>query len=59
MLTGGYKSELEANVANVARYDISGFVKNLDDLNSARNWHGCTQYTNDQGSKVTDKIHDK
>ena len=36
----------------VSRYNINGWVEDLDDLNDARVWHGCTQFTNSDGDKV-------
>lgn len=49
LLTGGRVMETEKKVA---RYDINGWVEDLDDLNTERYAHGCTRYTNSAGDKV-------
>ena len=46
LLTGGYKS------GTVSRYNINGWVEDLDDLITARYGHGCSQFTNRDGYKV-------
>ena len=44
--TGGY------GVSTVSRYNINGWVEDLDDLITGRNGHGCTQYKNHLGDRV-------
>ena len=51
LLTGGYDFESGA-VSRVSRYDINGWLEDLDDLNTERRLHGCTQFTNNEGDKV-------
>ena len=47
LLTGGiYSREI------VSRYNINGWLEDLDNLNTGRYSHGCTQYTNNDGVKV-------
>ena len=46
LLTGGSSKEI------VSRYSINGWLEDLDNLNTGRNSHGCTQYTNNDGVKV-------
>ena len=50
LLTGGY-----GPVSTVSRYDINGWVKDLNNLNNARKGHGCTRFTNNQGTNVRHK----
>ena len=47
LLTGGYNSG-----ETVSRYNINGWLEDLDNLNTGRDSHGCTQYTNNDGVKV-------
>ena len=47
MLTGGVGSE-----STVSRYNINGWVEDLDDLITGRRSHGGTQYTDTLGSRV-------
>ena len=42
MLTGGYDDGKV--VGTVSRYDINGFIEDLQPLNNPRYDHGCTQY---------------
>ena len=35
-----------------SRYDIHGWQEDLDPMNEARYFHGCSQFTNNQGEKV-------
>jgi len=39
LLVGGFQHE-----SSVSRYNIDGWLENLDDLNTGRFNHGCTQY---------------
>ena len=39
LLVGGFQQE-----NRVSRYNIDGWLENLDDLNTGRFNHGCTQY---------------
>ena len=47
VLTGGVGSE-----STVSRYNINGWVEDLDDLITGRRYHGCTQYSNTLGDRV-------
>ena len=47
LLTGGAGSE-----STVSRYNINGWVEDLDDLITGRYQHGCTQYKNNLGDRV-------
>ena len=47
VLTGGAGSE-----STVSRYNINGWVEDLDDLITGRFSHGCTQYENTLGARV-------
>ena len=47
VLTGGYDSG--SVVSTVSRYNINGWVEDLDDLITGRRYHGCTQYTHGAG----------
>ena len=47
LLTGGTYS-----METVSRYNINGWLEDLDNLNTGRRLHGCTQYTNNDGVKV-------
>ena len=47
LLTGGTYS-----METVSRYDINGWLEDLDNLNTGRFDHGCTKYTNNDGVKV-------
>lgn len=49
VLTGGYDS---GAVSTVSRYNINGWVEDLDDLITGRYQHGCTQYKNHLGDRV-------
>ena len=51
LLTGGGGSAL-GSVSTVSRYDINGWVEDLNNLNTARRLHGCTRYLNKQGLQV-------
>ena len=50
LVTGGYDSG--AAVSTVSRYNINGWVEDLDDLITGRYGHGCTQYSNTLGDRV-------
>lgn len=51
MLTGGYDGGKV--VGTVSRYDINGFIEDLQPLNNPRYDHGCTQYLDSNiGSKI-------
>ena len=50
VLTGGYDSG--GAVSTVSRYNINGWVEDLDDLITGRTHHGCTQYSNTLGDRV-------
>ena len=47
LLTGGLYSK-----ETVSRYNINGWLEDLDNLNTGRRLHGCTMYTNNDGVKV-------
>ena len=47
LLTGGGGS-----METVSRYNINGWLEDLDNLNTGRRVHGCTMYTNNDGVKV-------
>ena len=47
LLTGG-----GFPVSTVSRYNINGWVEDLDDLITGRYSHGCTQYKNNLGDRV-------
>ena len=36
----------------MSRYNINGWMEDLDELNTGRYSHGCTQFTNNDGDKV-------
>ena len=48
LLTGGSYSE-----EVVSRYNIDGWVEDLDNLNTGRYSHGCAKYTNNDGERVS------
>ena len=50
LLTGGLR--YPTAVSTVSRYDINGWVEDLNNLNTARGLHGCTRYINKQGLQV-------
>ena len=50
LLTGGSYSGTRKKVSS--RYNINGWMEDLDDLNTGRWSHGCTQFTNNDGDKV-------
>ena len=52
LLTGGYGAMNDGTVSTVSRYDLNGWVEDLDDLNTKRFGHGCTQYLNTDRAKV-------
>ena len=47
LLTGGGGA-----VSTVPRYNINGWVEDLDDLITGRSGHGCSQYENTLGARV-------
>jgi len=47
LLVGGFQQE-----NRVSRYNIDGWLENLDDLNTGRFNHGCTQYQDEDGAMV-------
>merc|ERR1712107_363108 len=47
LLTGGVGS-----VSTVSRYNINGWVEDLDDLITGRTHHGCLQYSNTLGDRI-------
>ena len=47
LLTGG-----ASNPYVSTRYNITGWVKDLNSLNTGRTRHGCSRYTNKEGVKV-------
>lgn len=47
LLTGGLHGK-----SGVTRYDINGWIEDLERLNDERWYHGCTQYTANDGQKV-------
>ena len=49
LVTGGYDS---GPISTVSRYNINGWVEDLDNLLIARWSHGCSQFTNNDGDKV-------
>ena len=49
ILTGGYGRKPESTVS---RYNMNGWVEDLDDLITARYGHMCSQFTNKDGYKV-------
>ena len=49
VLTGGWNA---GAVSTVSRYNINGWVEDLDDLITGRSGHGCTQYSNTLGDRV-------
>ena len=49
LLTGGIGMETEKKVA---RYDINGWIEDLDPLLHPRWYHSCFSYVNDQGERV-------
>ena len=51
LLTGGEDFVTETS-SRVSRYDINGWLEDLDDLNTGRSQHGCARYTNNNGDKV-------
>ena len=48
LLIGGWYPSWET----VSRYDINGWLEDLDNLNTGRLGHGCTQYTKNDGVMV-------
>ena len=52
LLTGGYEFGSSAGVSTVSRYNINGWVEDLNNLNTGRYGHGCSQFTNKHGYKV-------
>ena len=50
LLTGG--AVRGSTVSTVSRYNINGWVEDLDNLNTGRYGHGCSQFTNKDGYKV-------
>ena len=54
LLTGGvYNSIGRPMGKTVSRYNINGWMEDLDDLNTERaSMHGCTRFTNNDGEKV-------
>ena len=48
LLTGGGAG----SESTVSRYNINGWVEDLDDLITGRYGHGCTQYSNTRGARV-------
>lgn len=50
IITGGWYGDY---LSFVTRYNIDGFVEELPPLNIARNGHGCSNYLNNQGNKVS------
>ena len=46
LLMGGSSRE------TVSRYNVNGWLVDLDNLNTGRESHGCTQYTNNDGVNV-------
>ena len=51
LITGG-KNGIKEDFVAVARYNINGWIEDLDDLNERRWYHACTRYTNHEGIKV-------
>ena len=51
LLTGGVVGNW-VRVSTVSRYNISGWIEDLGNLNRRRYHHGCTRYTNNEGIKV-------
>lgn len=47
LLVGGFQHE-----SKVSRYNINGWMESLDNLNTGRFNHGCTQFNNNQGETV-------
>ena len=47
-MTGGLTS-----MNRVSRYNADGWVEDIGDLMFGRNVHGCLQFTNTLGTKVT------
>lgn len=47
LLTGGYDTR-----QTVSRYDASGWIEDLENLNDGRYDHGCAQYEDDFNNKV-------
>ena len=51
-MTGGWEYDIEPGTrqttdgTKVSRYNINGWVEDLEDLNTGRWNHGCTRYTN-------------
>ena len=50
LVTGGYDSG--GAVSTVSRYNINGWIEDLDDLITGRTHHGCLQYSNTLGDRV-------
>ena len=49
LLTGGWYRSIRSIVS---RYNINGWVEDLDNLITKRWGHGCSQFTNKDGYKV-------
>merc|ERR1712107_941151 len=49
LVTGGYDS---GYISTVSRYNINGWVEDLDDLITGRANHGCLQYSNNFGARI-------
>ena len=49
LLTGGAYT---TTLTTVSQYNQDGWVRDLPDLLQGRFWHGCSYFTNNEGSQV-------
>ena len=54
-MTGGYSQD-SLQSGRVTRYDRHGLVRRLNNLQQGRAGHGCTQFINNDGMKVSTYI---